>query len=321
MDVRLKERSGSVLIIVLWSVFFLASMGVAINYYIRPHISTAGRLTRMVKTRHLAEAGVRRAILEIRYDINTSYDALNEPWASETDRLKSVALGDGGFTVEFIDEERKININKAPYSVLENVIADIGDVNSQDAADIASAIIDWRDEDDDPGEGGAEGGYYSVLKYDYPSKNGDFEILEELLLVKGMTREIFDTIKDSITVHGAGAVNINTASPEVLGALEMEGELVAKIMHFRYSSEGGTPGEDSVFEDVGNISARLNEEEAMTGPENSRILKLVGDGLLSVGSDNFGGTSEGYLEGAPGSVKVTFVFDRKKNVIRHWRQE
>jgi len=310
---------GSILIIVLWSLFFLASLAVAINLYVWPRMDLAGRLLSRTKIRYLAEAGAKRVILEIKYDENVSYDTLKEPWSKA---FEGVNLGDGMFTVAVVDEERKININKAPYPVLKNVFEVIGGTTSQEAEDIAASIIDWRDEDDDPGDGGAEKGYYSILKLEYPCKNRNFEILEELFLVKGITQEIFSKVKDSITVHGSGAVNVNTADELVLRCLEMDEGLVEKIIHFRSGYDGDdATADDNVFEDSGTIAKVLSEEEGMTGPENSRILKLVGSGLLSVSSDNFYGCSIGQFEDRAGSAKVSFVFDRRKNMITYWREE
>ena len=45
------------------------------------------------------------------------------------------------------------------------------------------------------------------------------ESLDELLLVNGMTKDIFERIKDYVTVWGSGMVNINTAGREVLWLL------------------------------------------------------------------------------------------------------
>jgi Type II secretion system (T2SS), protein K len=53
--------------------------------------------------------------------------------------------------------------------------------------DVADAILDWMDTDDQPREYGAEVDYYSGLNPPYAPKNGPLETVEELLLVKGVT--------------------------------------------------------------------------------------------------------------------------------------
>lgn len=53
--------------------------------------------------------------------------------------------------------------------------------------DIADAIMDWLDADEEPRELGAEIEYYSGLSPPYAPKNGPMETVEELLLVRGVT--------------------------------------------------------------------------------------------------------------------------------------
>jgi hypothetical protein len=55
------------------------------------------------------------------------------------------------------------------------------------SVEIADAILDWLDEDDEPREFGAEADYYSSLVPPYAPKNGPLETVEELLLVRGVT--------------------------------------------------------------------------------------------------------------------------------------
>jgi hypothetical protein len=53
--------------------------------------------------------------------------------------------------------------------------------------DVADAILDWLDTDEQPREYGAEADYYATLDPPYGAKNGPLETVEELLLVKGVT--------------------------------------------------------------------------------------------------------------------------------------
>jgi len=56
--------------------------------------------------------------------------------------------------------------------------------------EITDAILDWLDPDDQPRELGAEEEYYSTLNPAYSARNGIPESIEELLLVKGVTRKL-----------------------------------------------------------------------------------------------------------------------------------
>ncbi len=52
---------------------------------------------------------------------------------------------------------------------------------------IADAILDWLDEDDEPREFGAELDYYSSLDPPYAPKNGPLASVEEVLLIRGIS--------------------------------------------------------------------------------------------------------------------------------------
>src|SRR5262249_55773334 len=52
---------------------------------------------------------------------------------------------------------------------------------------IADAILDWIDPDDDPREQGAERDYYASLPHPYAPRNGPLASIDELLLVRGVT--------------------------------------------------------------------------------------------------------------------------------------
>ncbi len=96
---------------------------------------------------------------------------------------------------------------------------------------IVDAILDWLDYNDGDSERpqGAENDYYMGLENPYPCKNGPMDSIEELLLIRGITPEIYFgdpeknqlPLSEYLTVHGdwMGRVNINSAQPEVIAAI------------------------------------------------------------------------------------------------------
>lgn len=92
-----------------------------------------------------------------------------------------------------------------------------------DAEALVSSIIDWIDEDDEAEESGAESDFYLASETPYNAKNGPMDSIEELLLIKGMTKEFYFGPKASetvilplseyLTVNGdwLGRINPNTA--------------------------------------------------------------------------------------------------------------
>jgi len=81
------------------------------------------------------------------------------------------------------DEASKLDLNVATE---QQLLALPG--ITQEAVD---GILDWRDEDDEQREQGAEAGYYGTLDPPYQPKNGPFDSLEELLRVRGIDAQMF----------------------------------------------------------------------------------------------------------------------------------
>jgi len=90
-------------------------------------------------------------------------------------------------------ESAKLNLNVATEQqiaeLLTPILLDLGIEAPQEYID---ALLDWRDTNSDPRPGGAEDEYYNNLEPGppYNAKNGRFDTVEELLLVKGFTAAV-----------------------------------------------------------------------------------------------------------------------------------
>lgn len=262
------NQRGVILISTLWIIMILSFLAIGIGF----RISMEARLTKYnmdgMKAVYLANAGIAKCQDLLLKDTNT-FDSLYycgvTPGPEEDPKVElqgifaGIGLGDGAFTVSYknedgaavsgmADEERKININKAGQQVLVNIFGN---------AEIASAIMDWRDIDSIPEPSGAEDNFYGSLESPYKCKNGEFAVLEELLLVKGVTPEIFDSLKGYLTIYGDGKININTVSKRVLLAFGMTEAAADALVRYR-SGLDGAPGtkDDLVFTDI-NIETLL----------------------------------------------------------------
>jgi Type II secretion system (T2SS), protein K len=89
-------------------------------------------------------------------------------------------------------EARKTNLNQASDAqIRDRVIQWLGEDRFDEAEQLADAILDWRDPDDLTRTYGAEADDYEALGLDYKPSNGPFNLLTELLLVRGVTGELF----------------------------------------------------------------------------------------------------------------------------------
>ena len=90
-----------------------------------------------------------------------------------------------------IDESSKLNLNALPLDkrhqkLARQMLMGLNRMTPQ----IADAILDWLDSDDEPREFGAESAYYNTLSPPYSAGNGYLNSLDELLLVRGVTPEL-----------------------------------------------------------------------------------------------------------------------------------
>src|SRR3989338_6591082 len=93
-------KQGSVLIGVLWSLFFLSALAAALYASIAPQIGLVERLKDRPRLSCLAQAGVQRARAVLKEDETESYDALNDAWADNEEAFREIDLGDEGYFPE-----------------------------------------------------------------------------------------------------------------------------------------------------------------------------------------------------------------------------
>lgn len=171
------------LILAVLAVVLLTTLAVAITAAVRVELLASRSALERTQALFLAEAGINRARAILLYE-DVSVDSLQDPWGPDYEEPLYLPrdLGLGTYQVRVIDASGRINVNQASHQTLFNLTGD---------SDIAAAIIDWRDPDDEARPGGAEWEYYQALPSPYLPRNGAFQSLGELLLVKGMTPELF----------------------------------------------------------------------------------------------------------------------------------
>ena len=174
-------------------------------------------------------------------------DGAGDKWEnSEEGGLQGVPI-EGGFIGGYIeDEQARFNLN----SVLDSTIALNRLRRLCDNLEVEDAFImalqDWLDEDSDiTYPDGMEEGYE-----DYRVANREMADISELLLVHGVTPEIFEKLKPHITaLPGTSTINVNTMSEAV--SLSLHPDLDADAFF--------TEREDALFESVDDFVTRLQQ--------------------------------------------------------------
>ncbi|MGA3083492.1 MAG: helix-hairpin-helix domain-containing protein [Thermodesulfobacteriota bacterium] len=243
------NQRGIALLTVLWVLTVLMVIVFSFSYMARTETLSTLSFKEGMEKRFLAEAGVERGVYELFYRQKMQPSIIKdlveggEMWKIDG-RPYSGQLGDGNYVVKITDESGKININSAPEVVLRKLIEILG-IEGIDIDTVADSIMDWREKGDLRRLNGAKSDYYLSLPNPYKAKNADFDTLEELLLVKGVTRELLygdggkRGLIEFLTVQGkTNQINVNAAPKEVLMAFPgMTADMAEEIISYRQKQE------------------------------------------------------------------------------------
>ncbi len=237
LKITKKEHSGFVLVVVLCMVIMLGILLFGFNHKSRAGLLAVDDFRKSEQARNYARAGLNIAIAAVR---NTEDLQTNRKLQNLLSGQDTVSIDEGNCLITVTEESGKLNINllrdkngKLNRTVIDQLLRLIDLLNRENFGDfqisyeLVPSIIDWVDSDDEVTylpfvkheNSGAESGYYSSLKPPYRCRNKSFETTEDLLLIKGVTQQVFGCLRDFITVRGDDKININWASKHVIQSL------------------------------------------------------------------------------------------------------
>lgn len=335
-DLR-RGRSGSILMIALWALFTLAGFAVILGYQVRQKMVLVKRLEARNKLTMIAEAAIPLGIAEIRKFEKAQVFALKDNW-SVNPQWKNIKVADG--TCSFVrplpdppafgevsaygmsDEESKVNINKADMRLLTSLMRVVLGADDSEAQGLAASIIDWRDADSEMSVpiGSAEDPQYRSAGAPYECKDSLFQSIDELLLVNGFNSNIFDKLKNYITIYGSGRININTASREILYSAGFNPVVTGKILDVRAGKDGAAgTADDVVFDSIPDIVPKLTQAGGFSVSDITAVSAVV-ENCVGTMSTAFTISSVGQSVGFKDSATVNCVIDVKGRVLSYRRQ-
>jgi len=247
---------GFALIIVMMVIVVFSVLAAGLAFSMKVEMQLARNVESESEMEWLGRSGVELARYVLAQQMNCPnepYDALNQKWAGGPGgscstngpladiSLDHVQLGRGKFSVKITDLERKVNINFANREIIQQAL-DSMSVEMFTASTILDSIEDWRDPDTSPHVNGAESDYYLNLPQPYIAKDGPFDDVSELLLVRGVTSDIY---------WGPGRTNraaqpVSSISPGATGNLD----------------EGYSSGLVDLFSTIGRLQININTASA-----------------------------------------------------------
>jgi general secretion pathway protein K len=224
-------RRGSALLTVLWLTAALAAIGLAVANNVRGETERAATNVDDAKAYFMARGGLERAALHYLW---------GPPVYMRGNPAMDLDFPAGVVHVEVIPEASKLNLNAARQEEFIRLLMALG-LPEERATAITGAVMDWRTPD--PLHESPLDAFYLAQSPSFFPRHASFTETEELLLVKGMTPDLYygssldrqhAGLRDCVSVFGSqGQIDINTALPETMQAVGLPAADTAGIMKIR----------------------------------------------------------------------------------------
>ncbi|MHC5024805.1 MAG: hypothetical protein ACYTGG_13025 [Planctomycetota bacterium] len=191
-----RRRRGTVVVITLWAISIAAIVSAAVQLSAYRQASLGRESLHRVQARWAARAGLEQTIAVMA--AHTESPIPDDAYAMMRE-MEYVAYGDmhmatydihhyrEGHNLAFdgpMDEHAKLNVN------LPNIIGFLVVLEDM-TIDVATAVGDWMDDDDEATELGAERDYYLSLESPYEPRNEPLRTLAEFELIAGVWPSYF----------------------------------------------------------------------------------------------------------------------------------
>jgi general secretion pathway protein K len=241
----MSSRSGSALLAVLWLSAVLSVIALTVASTVRGEVERAATASDDTRAYFLAESAIQRAILYI------TWGAAYRPVTYYLPGMGPLyfKFPGGEVTVDVIPESSKINISQCLPADLFRLLLAL-DVPPDRAQVITAAAMDWRTALP-IGQVSPFDLFYLQQNPSFTAPHASFQDIEEMLLVRGMTPELFYGtwerddqekpprlvqrigLRDCISVYANGSFDVNNTPLPVLIAAGLAPADAAAIVQQR----------------------------------------------------------------------------------------
>ncbi len=267
----------------MWLSVALTAIAFSVASSVRGETERTSTSTESLRAYYLAAGSIDRAVLWVNWGLNGQYsnpDGSPRYYRAPMPYIR-YSYDSGEVLVEVIPEAGKLNVNVASEPELTRLLFAVG-VDAERTRQVAEGIIGYRTFSEQAGQqAGPSSGDGSTFR----ARNASLEELEEILLVPGMTPDIFygrfdrdpsgrliprGGLRDCLTVWGIGSfVDINTAAPALLESLGLSAAVVQRIV----AQRSATP-----FKNMAEVQAVLQGE----GPATAGRLGIGGSTIWTL---------------------------------------
>ena len=218
---RAPSDRGFALLIVLWWTVLLALLGTQLATSGRLDAQRAGNLRSAAMARAAADGVLEETVFHL-------VDASPAGWSADGD-VRDLRVVGGLAHVEIRSEAAKVGLNQASAGLLAALLTRLGTDASRSAA-LADAVLDWRTATIRSRKLGAKAPEYRAAGLDYAPPNSDFETLDELRLVRGMTPDLVARLAPYVSVYQLADPDLTLADAIVRRASADSGDVAAGVI-------------------------------------------------------------------------------------------
>ena len=221
-----RKEAGVALAILLWFIAAMSLLVGTIMYQARIDIKLSQLRIQQAQAEALGDGAAQLALVQ-------RLQAQQDVGFSDQVTYYDMRLADHDVKVRMLSVSGLVDLNTSPEMLLLSVFKINAGLSEEQASLLASKVVAWRSAsrlNENDSEGVSP---YKVVRY------GRFESLEDLMMVEGMTREIYDKVKNSIYVGqlDSAQVHMPSAPFSVLTVLAEGDEALASQWQLARQSE------------------------------------------------------------------------------------
>ena len=277
--IHASSQNGFALVLTLMILVLITAMVVEFSYGVYTTTSALHNWQDSQRLSFVSLSGVALAMKTISSDIPQS-ELYRFPGKMDIPVENILEGFTGTETVSVEDENAKFNLNSlvsqsgqenTTYSyAFKNLLRSLG-FDEAAVKEITGRIVDWMDSDSIPSEG--------LSDSEQNAKNAHMDSVDELLMIKGIDRKIYEKLLPYVTVYGYqgpynALININTASIPVIMSLGISEMQAQEILNYRKLTPFKTTGE---LQSAGINPSLINslQGKIVFSPTNFRITSVA----------------------------------------------
>lgn len=273
-SLRLRSRRGSIVAAVLALIVLLSFLVVAFLGDVKDRLRYSAQFQYQDDLRVEAYSAleVTLAVLNVFHEVDGSLWTQQQGWGDPLGWANYTPGSGVQVSVRFQDETGKFSLNKTDLATFRLVFEELG-IPLSEGDEVADAILDWVDEDDERRLNGFDGDdYRDIDPVGYEPANqpirswDELELIEPFRLVffdeEGVPLPIYREFRGAFSLTHSGAINLNSAPGLVRRVLERKGLIYSDNLD-RYQS--GPDGELGTADDLPLTS--VDAGNALTGAE------------------------------------------------------